>query len=111
MVDAGVPLRVITSAALPVKAAYSTPPVVGAGAIRRPGHGVEAELVDGVPGDRGLAGSGIAEHPEHRLLCGAVLEPVHHRLHCLMLLIGKHYSIQGVSSSVTCDQVRPLAMA
>ena len=45
-------------------------------AVRLLGHGVEAELVDGVPGDGGLPDTGIAEHPEHLLLRGPVPEPV-----------------------------------
>ena len=75
MVEAGVPLRVITSAALPVKAANSTPP--GDDAVAALGH--EPERLDGVRGDGGLAGSGIAEQPEHLLLAMRVLIPVDDR--------------------------------
>ena len=67
MVEAGVPLRVITSAALPVKAAKSTPPAARAVAARRR----EPERLDGMRGDGDLAGTGIAEQPEHLLLAGA----------------------------------------
>jgi hypothetical protein len=69
MVEAGVPLRVITSAALPVKAARARRPPA-----RR--HRLEPERLDRHGGDGGLAGPGIAEQPEHLLLVAAVLEPV-----------------------------------
>ena len=45
-------------------------------AVRAPGHGVEAELVDGVPGESGLAATGIAKHTKDLLFSGSVLEPV-----------------------------------
>ena len=49
MVEAGVPLRVMTSAALPVKAANSTPPTPAL-----PVHRLEPECLDGVAGDGGF---------------------------------------------------------
>ena len=47
MVEAGVPLRVITSAALPVKAANSTPP---AATSLHGSSGFKPERIDGVAG-------------------------------------------------------------
>src|SRR5512134_3826458 len=75
MVDAGVPLRVMTSAALPVNAACSTPPVL----VQLPSAArvmVSAELGDGVLGEGRLACAGIPPDPEHRLEVGPVLEPM-----------------------------------
>jgi len=69
------------------------------GTVGAPGHGVETELVDGVPGDGRLSDAGIAEHSENLLLRGPVQEPVLDPADRLSLQVGGREALAHASPS------------